>query len=508
MLTFVVRRLIASVFVLFGASFIIYNLAAVAGDPLEDLRSSTSPNREALIEARSRALNLDVPPPARYFLWLSGVLGAFIGRFDLGQTIQGQSVINLIGTAMWSTIQLVTVSTVVAILIGVVVGMSTALRQYSGYDYTVTFFSFLFFSLPVFFVAVLLKQYVAIGFNDFLAEPNIGPLAITVIALLSGFVWMAIIGGPPKTRGIVFASAALISALVLAYLVLTDWFTRPGLGIPLVLVLGILVAVLVTSLSTGLRNRRALYSALGVAVLGAALWYPLQYVLTTRAPGWIPVVLVIAFVVLGGAIGFAAGQNDKMVAARGAAITGGLVALLLILDRVMQVWPDYVQNTNGRPIATIGASTPGLGGSIWQGMLDNYTHLLLPTITLLLISVASYSRYSRSSLLEVMNQDYVRTARAKGLTERTVIMRHAFRNAMIPIVTIIAFDVGGLIGGAVVTETIFAWRGMGSVFQDALRDIDLNPLMAFILITSALTVIFNLIADLLYSVLDPRIRVS
>jgi peptide/nickel transport system permease protein len=506
--TFVVRRLIASVFVLFGASFIIYNLAAVAGDPLEDLRQSTSPNRDALIAARSEALNLDVPPPARYFLWLSGVLGAFVGRFDLGTTAQGQAVTELISAAMWSTIQLVTVSTIIAILIGVVVGMSTALRQYSGYDYTITFFSFLFFSLPVFFVAVLLKQYVAIGFNDFLAEPNIGPVAILILSVLSGFIWMAIIGGPLKTRAIVFGSATLISAAVLVYLVVTDWFTRPGLGIPLILVLGILAALVVTSLSTGLRNRRALGASLGVAVAGAALWYPLQYVLTTRAPGWIPVVLVIAFILVGGIVGYAVGQNDKMIAARGAAITGGIVALLLILDRVMQVWPDYVQNTNGRPIATIGASTPGLGGSIWQGMLDNYTHLLLPTITLLLISVASYSRYSRSSLLEVMNQDYVRTARAKGLTERTVIMRHAFRNAMIPIVTIIAFDVGGLIGGAVVTETIFAWRGMGSVFQEALEHVDLNPLMAFILITSALTVIFNLIADVLYSVLDPRIRVS
>jgi peptide/nickel transport system permease protein len=219
-------------------------------------------------------------------------------------------------------------------------------------------------------------------------------------------------------------------------------------------------------------------------------------------------VLIVAFVVVGVVLGYVVGQNDKPIVARGAGITGGLVALLIIVDRVMQVWPDYVTNTRGRPIATVGAVTPGLQGSIWQGMLDSYTHLLLPTIAILLISVASYSRYSRASLLEVMNQDYVRTARAKGLTERTVIMRHAFRNAMIPVATVIAFDVGGLIGGAVITETIFAWKGMGSVFQDALTKTDLNPLMGFILITSILTVIFNMLADILYSVLDPRIRVS
>lgn len=508
MFTFVVRRLIASVFVLLGASFIIYNLAAIAGDPLEDLRNNPAPNREALMAARIELLDLDVPPPARYFLWLAGVLGGLVGRFDLGSNIAGQPVIELVNNAMWQTIQLVTIATIIAVVIGIAVGMTTALRQYSGYDYTVTFFSFLFFSLPVFFVAVLLKQYAAIGFNDFLSDPAIPPLVIVGVALLSGFVWMSILGGDPKPRLIIFGSATIITAGILVYLLVTDWFTRPGLGTFLIIGLGALGAVLVTSLSTGLRNRRALYAALGVAVVGGALWFPLQYVLTVSTPPALAIGVILAFIVVGGLVGYFTGQNDKWVSARGAGITGGIVALLLVVDRVLQVWPDYVANTNGRPIPTIGAVTPGLNGSIWQGILDSATHLALPTVTLLLISVASYSRYSRSSLLEVMNQDYVRTARAKGLTERTVIMRHAFRNAMIPVVTIIAFDVGGLIGGAVLTETVFAWKGMGSLFQDALEHIDLNPLMAFILITSALAVVFNLIADILYSVLDPRIRVS
>ena len=508
MLNFVVRRLIASVFVLLGASFIIYVLAANAGDPLEDLRSSTAPNRDALIAARSELLNLDVPPPARYFLWLSGVLAVFVGKFDLGTTIQGVNVIDLVGNAMWQTIQLVTIATIIAVVIGVAVGMTTALRQYSGYDYTVTFLSFLFFSLPVFFVAVLLKQYVAIGFNDFLSDPTIPPLIIAGVAVVSGFIWMSIIGGEGKPRLIVFGAVTLITAGILFYLVATDWFTRPGLGIVLIAGLGALGGVVITSLTTGLRNRRALYASLGTAVAGALLSYPLQYVLTIRAQAWLPILLIVLFAVLAGIVGYLVGQNDKAVAARTAGITGAFSAALIVIDRVMQSWPDYVINTGGRPIATIGASTPGLEGSIWQTILDTSTHLVLPTITLLLISVASYSRYSRASLLEVMNQDYVRTARAKGLTERTVVMRHAFRNAMIPVITIIAFDVGGLIGGAVITESIFAWKGMGSIFQDSLTHIDLNPLMAFILITSALAVLFNLIADLLYSVLDPRIRIS
>lgn len=507
-ITFIARRLASSVVVLLGASFIIYILAANAGDPLEDLRASTAPNKEQLINARVAALNLDSPPPIRYFLWLGGVLRGVVGDFDLGTSLDGQPVTGLLASSMWQTIQLVTVASIIAIVLGVIIGMTTALRQYSGYDYTVTFLSFLFFSLPVFFVAVLLKQYVAIGFNDFLADPAIPFGMVVVLSLVSGFIWSSIIGGELRPRVIVFASATLITAVILIYLNVSDWFAQPALGPLLIGGLGCLIATGVTALSTGIRNRRALYSALATAAVGAIAWFPLQFVLTVRAEAWIVVVVIAGFAAVGGGIGFATGQYDRSVSARGAAFTGAAVGALIIMDRVMQTWPDYVVNTNGRPIGTIGAQTPNLNGSIWQSMLDSYTHLLLPTAALLLISLASYSRYSRASLLEVMNQDYVRTARAKGLTERTVVMRHAFRNAMIPIATIIAFDVGGLIGGAVITERIFAWKGMGSLFQDALTRVDLNPLMGFILVTSVLTVIFNLLADISYSVLDPRIRVS
>ena len=141
-------------------------------------------------------------------------------------------------------------------------------------------------------------------------------------------------------------------------------------------------------------------------------------------------------------------------------------------------------------------------------MLDSFTHMLLPTIALMIISLAAYTRYARASLLDVMNQDYVRTARAKGLGERTVVMRHAFRNAMIPIATIIALDFGAVIGGAVITERVFAWQAMGSLFNEGLNRTDVNLVMGFFLVTGILAVIFNVVADLLYSALDPRIRVS
>jgi peptide/nickel transport system permease protein len=111
-------------------------------------------------------------------------------------------------------------------------------------------------------------------------------------------------------------------------------------------------------------------------------------------------------------------------------------------------------------------------------------------------------------MLEVMNQDYIRTARAKGLTERTVIMRHAFRNTMIPLTTIMVGDIVGVVGGAIITESIFGWVGMGSLFRGSLALFDLNMIMGIALVTSMLAMLANLIADLLYSALDPRIRIG
>lgn len=138
--------------------------------------------------------------------------------------------------------------------------------------------------------------------------------------------------------------------------------------------------------------------------------------------------------------------------------------------------------------------------------LDRLQHLALPVITLTVLGVAQFSRYMRASMLEVINSDYVRTARAKGLLERNVIMKHAFRNALIPLVTVVALDFGGLFGGAFATETVFALDGMGLYFLRALSARDVYPLMAWLMVASLIVVIFNLIADLIYGWLDPRIR--
>jgi peptide/nickel transport system permease protein len=110
-------------------------------------------------------------------------------------------------------------------------------------------------------------------------------------------------------------------------------------------------------------------------------------------------------------------------------------------------------------------------------------------------------------MLEVLNMDYIRTARAKGMPEREVVLRHAIRNAMLPLTTLLTFEVAGLIGGAIITEGIFGWRGMGSLSNEAIQSQDLNLLMATFAISAFLTIMATLVADLLYSVLDPRIRI-
>jgi peptide/nickel transport system permease protein len=139
-------------------------------------------------------------------------------------------------------------------------------------------------------------------------------------------------------------------------------------------------------------------------------------------------------------------------------------------------------------------------------LLDRIQHLALPVIVLAVASIAQYSRYMRAAMLEVINSDYVRTARAKGVNERRVIMKHAFRNALIPLTTVVALNFGVVLGGAVVTETVFSLDGMGLYFISNLIEGDPYPVMAWLMITAILVVFFNLVADVLYGFLDPRVR--
>jgi peptide/nickel transport system permease protein len=184
----------------------------------------------------------------------------------------------------------------------------------------------------------------------------------------------------------------------------------------------------------------------------------------------------------------------------------GLAMPLFWLALMLQVGVVYVYEWTGHrlfPIANLSDVDPGTGVSFW---IDRGHHLVLPVIVLMIAQVAVYSRFMRSSMLEVVNSDYVRTARAKGLSEQTVTMKHAFRNALIPIITLIGLNFGALLAGSIVVEIVFSLDGMGLYFLTALGANDPYPIMAWLMVTATMVIIFNLMADIAYGYLDPRVR--
>ncbi len=322
MLTYIIRRLLYSVVVLVLASFLVFTFVTVSGDPLAAMR--IAPNvSELTVQNVIDRKHLDDPVPKRYLYW---VQDAVTNQF--GSTLlDNRPILPELWRVMKNTLQLVLVAQLLVVFFAVLIGVYSAIRQYSGFDYTMTTFSFLGLATPVFWLALMAQ-----------------------------------------------------------------------------------------------------------------------------------------------------------------------VAVVQIYER-----------TGHRlfPIANLNSVDPGTGIHFW---IDRAHHLVLPVFVLMVAGIAGYSRYMRAAMLEVINSDYVRTARAKGLNERRVMMKHALRNALIPLVTLVALDFGTLLGGAIVTETVFSLDGMGLYFVNGLFSNDPYPVMAFLMVTAVMIIIFNLIADIAYGLLDPRVR--
>jgi peptide/nickel transport system permease protein len=159
---------------------------------------------------------------------------------------------------------------------------------------------------------------------------------------------------------------------------------------------------------------------------------------------------------------------------------------------------------------TIGENTPGTTGA-WNIFTNTLGHTVLPVLTLTIVTYAAWSRYQRAAMLDVLGADYVRFARAKGLSPRRVLYIHALRNALIPVVTVIALDFAGVIGGALLTEIAFGWNGMGVFLIQGLTGAiapDTNIVQAWLMVAAIAVIAFNILADVLYAVLDPRIRLA
>jgi peptide/nickel transport system permease protein len=509
MFVYITRRIIAGAFVMVGASFILYMLMTQAGDPLAFTLAITNPTQRAsVIEEVTRTLSLDVPPVQRYLDWLQRLV--FEQDFGLVSVTQ-QPVSEELARRIPMTLKLVTAATVLSVIIGVFTGIVTALRQYSGFDYLTTFTTFLFFSLPVFWVAVILKAWGGINFNDWLRDgAHFSPTFVVAMALLMGMVGTSVAGGSKLRRLTIGAITAGVTAALLAWVSATQWLLDPGFGPVVFALLSAGITVGVIMIFSGWGNVRTRNAALITGGIGIVSYFALQPVFDGDFSIWTTFGLLFVSLAIATAVGYLVGGYDKGQAARTSCVVAFLIGALIFVNQMMQSWAEYSASSviRNRPIKTIGDREARLEGSFWVIANNTFAHLILPTIALMLISVAAYTRYSRASMLEVLNQDYIRTARAKGLTERTVIIRHALRNALIPLATIVAFDISGIIGGAVITETVFQWDGMGRLFVDGLRDIDPNRVMAFFVVTGTFAVVFNLLADIIYAVLDPRIRVG
>jgi peptide/nickel transport system permease protein len=321
-LTFVARRLLSSILVLVAASFLVFTMVSAGGDPLGQLRQNPLIS-EVTLERQAREKHLYDPIPVRYVYWVKEAVTDKFGT----PLLVNEPIWHDLKRVLPHTLVLVLFSEAIALSLGLAIGIYSAIRQYSVFDYAATTFSFLAFAMPVFWLALMLQT------------------------------------------------------------LFTNLF-----------------------LSTHLR-----------------IFY------------------------------------------------------------------------------TSGLSSPDAGGGI-HFVLDRLQHLAIPVMVLASVQIALYSRFMRASLLEVLHSDYVRTARAKGLREQRVTLRHATRNALIPIVTLSALNFGGLIGGAVITEQIFQLDGMGNYFIQNLLSQDAYPVMAWLMITATMIIVFNLLADIVYGSLDPRIR--
>ena len=325
MLGYATRKLLISIPVLFFATLVAFLLVATV-DPIAEQRVFllSQPGGAEQVTRLEVSLGLDKPLIERYGSWVGDLF-----RGDMGSSTEnGRAVTTLLGEAIPVTMRLVIAATVISVVFGVAVGVISAVRKYSVFDNVSTFFAFLFFAMPVFWLGAVLKD-LGIRFND--------------------------------------------------------WWGR-------------------------------------------------------------------------------------------------------------------------RIFFTIGEQSPRLNADFWGTWADRVGHIILPALTLILIQLAATSRFQRSAMLDVLESDYIRTARAKGVPRRKVITHHALRNALLPVVSYTGLTFGTLIGGTVVTEVVFNWQGMGRLFLDSLLDGDVAVSQGWLLAVGVSVIAVNLLTDLVYGFLDPRVR--
>jgi peptide/nickel transport system permease protein len=225
--------------------------------------------------------------------------------------------------------------------------------------------------------------------------------------------------------------------------------------------------------------------------------------------------LILMAMIIGGLLGVLAGAwgairqyefSDHAVTMLSFVILSVPIFVLAVVLEIMAV--GFNNAVGAKVFEYTGEFTPGLQGGFWAHAADRLKHLVLPSLTLILGEIAIFSRYQRSAMLDVLGQDFVRTAQAKGLRRRTALLKHALRTALIPAVTYFTFNFGLLIVGATFTEKIFGWHGMGEWLVDSVTRQDINAVAAVTCFAAVMVLLAGLASDIAYALLDPRIRVS
>jgi peptide/nickel transport system permease protein len=388
------RRILAMIPILLFVSMAIFGLIQLQpGDFIDELRLANPRMTTADVERLRREYGLDQPWYVQYGKWLARAV-----RLDFGLSRENGYVSAadyVFEQRLGNTVTLSTTAFLIALFIGIPIGIFAAVRQYSFLDYVTTFLSFVGFSVPVFWLGIMMLILFGVTFK-------------------------------------VFPTGGMQSEGVTQYVESAEKFSATGQVKKLERQNGQYVLTL------------AVYDQTTQAEVNQDVTLPVDIV---------PSVVVDDYVSEGQALG------QKVTFA-----------------------------------------------SWWAWLLDRLHHLVLPSIALSIISIAGWTRFMRASLLEVINQDFVRTARAKGLGERIVIYKHALRNALIPIVTLVGLSIPGILNGAVLTETVFNWPGMGTALLDSVVKKDYNVAMVILMMLAIVTLTANLLTDLAYGLVDPRIR--
>ncbi len=267
------------------ASVLVYFLTTLSGDPLSGMREQANdPKVAAQMQARIVALDLDTPWFLRYLKWLGGAAGCVWGQCNLGNDVNGNAVLDQLGSAAASTLRLVLLSVIIACIVGILVGVMTAIRQYSDFDYIITFIAFVLFSLPVFWVAVLLKEYAAINYNNWIANPSFSPAQIVLTAIILGLIVMLFMGGSWKRRLISFVVVAIVVGVAMPYFTWLRFWQYPQMGPAVIAVVILAVGAFAIQTTVGFKERRVWVPALISAGLVMVVYYASWNLLS--APNW------------------------------------------------------------------------------------------------------------------------------------------------------------------------------------------------------------------------------